>query len=289
MFHCPNCRVAFRSDRALTTHCHHSKKCYDAFYQSFLNPNNATFNQNAYDENNHNHQAYDDSNLSFEIESNNDEIATTKKHSYLNNENIEMAILNRFNEYKASGISSSMLPANAYKSLIDLLHILKQSNSPLYLFDEIVEWAQRSCFEYTFDFNASNCLNRNQLLSQLKTQFDFNYIEPSIYNFLLPGSNNTVEIVTHDFLSSVYTLLNDESLMQSSNLLIYPQDPYKEPDRITSSSEINDVNTGEVWRIAYNRYCKRENREILCPIIFLWIKHTPTEMLDYALNKLDSH
>ena len=39
MFECPNCKVTFRSDRALTTHCNHNKACYNSFYNYLIEQN----------------------------------------------------------------------------------------------------------------------------------------------------------------------------------------------------------------------------------------------------------
>ena len=188
----------------------------------------------------------------------------------------EPALLYRNNEYLKSGLSDPVLPANAYKSMTELLHILKQASAPLYLFDEIIEWVQRSYYEYSFDFNISQCPKREVFVTQLKDQFDFKYIEPTIYKYQLPGSKNEVDIIAHDFLSSFYTLLNDSLLMQKENLLIDFNDPFKEPDKLHKSSHIDDIDTGEVWRMGYKRYCKKENNEILCPIIF-FIDKTHTD------------
>jgi len=60
-------------------------------------------------------------------------------------------------------------------------------------------------------------------------------------------------------------LLNDDSLMQQENLLLNPDDIFAIPPRVT---KVGDINTGTVFRNAYNLYAKGKNNIILCPIIF---------------------
>jgi hypothetical protein len=80
----------------------------------------------------------------------------------------------------------------------------------------------------------------------------------------------------HDFSASLYTLLCDDELMHISNLLLDENDIYKPPEKPMPNSQIDDINTGEVWFNAYSRYVKIENLDILCPIIF-FIDKTHTD------------
>ena len=53
--------------------------------------------------------------------------------------------------------------------------------------------------------------------------------------------------------------------MQDDNLLLNKENIFKLPN---TNDMLSDINTGSVYRQAYNTYIKNPNREILCPIIF---------------------
>ena len=71
-------------------------------------------------------------------------------------------------------------------------------------------------------------------------------IEPIIKEITLPGSKQTIDIVLHDFLSSLCTILADDQLMHISNLLMDENDIFKVPVKPNANSLIEDINTGDV-------------------------------------------
>ena len=94
---------------------------------------------------------------------------------------------------------------------------------------------------------------------------DLKGMKPQIKTIFCEGLNQDVNIVLHDFKQCVYSLLMDKELMQSKNIL--PWD--------TIDKEIDDVNTGSVFKNAQKVYINDPSKERLVPIIFFTDKtHT---------------
>ena len=102
---------------------------------------------------------------------------------------------------------------------INLISILSKAKTPLYLYNQISNWAKNCVNALDIDFGLSQTLNRSNLINQLKARYDFKCVEPKIIKSQLPSNNESIDIVVHDFTSSLYSLLNDTILMQQSNLL----------------------------------------------------------------------
>ena len=132
------------------------------------------------------------------------------------------------------------------------------------MFDHIVDWAKKSYSTYQIDFNSTK-LSRKSCIDRIKKRYDLNGIQPKTTIIACSGSNQEVSVVWHDFKQCLYSLLNDRELMQESNIL---------PDEAIGK-EINDVNSGSVWKNAKKIYIGDTSKERLIPIIFFTDKtHT---------------
>jgi hypothetical protein len=155
---------------------------------------------------------------------------------------------------------------------IKLLDILKKAKVPLYLYDNIIDWTKNAVNEHNIDFGLNEMISRHKTIQHLKLKFDVQHLEPTTQSITLPGSGCKIELVTHSFQSSLYSLLNDENLMKPDNLLIDPNNPFSAP----SSSYCGDINTGSAFMAARKQYIHHSN-ELLCPIIF-FIDRTHTDI-----------
>ena len=179
-------------------------------------------------------------------------------------------------EYQSSGFKQNYGDFNIYKAHIELINMLKGINAPNYMFDEIMNWAIKCNTTYNFKFKKENILTREVFVEKIKKQFDTNKLNPFTEIVELPGSKKETKIICHDFKFSLYSLLNDPSLMKDENLLLNPQNPFE----IFTEKNLNhkaDINTGSVYKKAYEKYIINKDKEILCPIIFFIDKtHTDT-------------
>lgn len=275
---CPGCNSFFTSSRGLSTHCNHNQSCRDAFTNQLINHGMQSIKNNAAVES-INMADYCKKSASFDFDDfdnfddNTQEEADSVQRIFHDKE--DCSLITQYQKYCSKGKDKIPMSLSRYKSAIDLLEILHKAGSPLYLFDHVMKWAQKSTNSNHFDFKKIPM--RDKFIENLMEQFDYNLLKPITKKITLPGSNATIEIILHDFMASLYTLLCDEELMHISNLLLDENDIFKAPEQPTSNSQIDDINTGEVWHLAYNKYVKIKDLDILCPIIFFIDKtHTDT-------------
>ena len=79
----------------------------------------------------------------------------------------------------------------------------------------------------------------------------------------LPGTGTYVHLVCHHFLEMVESLLTDPRI--SDNDYLFGDDPFAPPE--DSPAMVRDLNTGQAYRTAYNKYIKDPTRQILLPIV----------------------
>jgi hypothetical protein len=179
-------------------------------------------------------------------------------------------LLARYRNYNSTAIRYCIENNDIHSSCINLLQILKKSNSPIYLYDQIIQWAKNSSLVYNINFQEMNIPNRKQIINTCKNQFDLKYIEPFEKDICLRGSNTNTKIVVHDFTSLLYSLLNDDNLMAFQNLLLPNEliSTTKKTSKLTNNI-INDIDTGSVYINAKKKFITDPQNQLLCPIIFL--------------------
>ena len=266
---CDGCKIFFKSSRAIQTHWQHNTECAlisnsrkDFSFHSFATLDNAQLNSNL----------EEDLNICVGND-NEDDKCIVKEHSY---ELIEMQA-----KHQQSGFSD--LTVHHDKSLvasINLISILSKAKTPLYLYDQITNWAKNCVNALDIDFGLSQTLNRSNLINQLKARYDFKCVEPKIIKSQLPSNNESIDIVVHDFTSSLYSLLNDTILMQQSNLLFMINSEseiiFQNKQKSENIKVYNDIDSGSVFEKAHATYVTEQN-ELLCPIIF-FIDKTHTDV-----------
>jgi hypothetical protein len=177
-----------------------------------------------------------------------------------NDELLKQAELHKANGYRDQDVINDP----EYLSGILLLHLLKKAKCPIYLFDEIVQWAKKSHSTYNLNLKSTK-LCRKSCIKTITKKHDLEGMYPTIKSVFCEGLNSNVNVVVHDFKQCLYSLLMDDELMAANNIL--------DPDSI--EKEIDDVNTGSVFKKALKYYVKDTTKEKLVPIIFFTDKtHT---------------
>jgi hypothetical protein len=190
----------------------------------------------------------------------------------------DLELMMKYLTFKENKEDIVATPMAEYKTNVELLHLLKTCNTPLYMFDKIMGWANKSRWVHNYDFLPTQIAARDKFVGSLKNQFDYNCLEPTTCEILLPGSNSKGNLVLHDFKDCLYSLLSDPQLMDENNLLINPDDIFGSPLNKSKHNTISDVNTGDVWRMAHKQYVQSDQSELLCPIIF-FIDKTHTDLV----------
>ena len=145
--------------------------------------------------------------------------------------------------------------------LIDLFQILKASNSPMIVFDRIVNWVRRHDHNLK-RVDANNLQRREKFITDLNRKLyqDTIFMKP-IVNPILLSSGRSTNVVTFSFKEMILNIVTNRSLFCSDNLLLNPNDPCETPP---ATDYYGEVNTGTWWKQAIQNECKQPNH-ILMP------------------------
>ena len=80
-----------------------------------------------------------------------------------------------------------------------------------------------------------------------------------------------------DIIDAMYSLLTSEEAVHPDNMIFKDQNPFSKPenpDNWTLEHVFEDINDGAVWYKAYHIYIHDKEKDVLCPIIFLFINKT---------------
>ena len=171
---------------------------------------------------------------------------------------------------KQSGGYGERRPLSAdIEQSVKLLHILQKAKAPLYLHDEIQEWAEEG--------RRTGCLKgvkRETVIATLDKYYNMQGLKPKTEKLQLP-SGNEINVTTHDFIHSLFSLLTDDYLTQDDNLLLNldcPSLPTK-----NSPDKVGDIDTGNLYKLGWTNYCKNP-KDVLCALNF-FIDKTHTDVL----------
>ena len=175
-----------------------------------------------------------------------DEIESTNDKEYNNK---LMKLLMEQRERITLGSSIAPMPADIHYSVL-LLSILKRAKAPLFLFDEIQQWCRKVNKECPNYFEGTH-KTRNFIIEQLEHRYNLEGYRPKTVKVKLPSSN-IVDIVTHDVEHALFSLLNDDDLMQKQNLLLNLDEPWQPLDE---KGICGDLHTGSLYRDGWKIYC----------------------------------
>ncbi len=261
---CNKCTRGFGTCRALMVH---NSSCKGFFHykqntsetKQKINCVESPFKEKFCNDNNNGHENTNDNNSDHYNNIGQDVAIMVEEEYDFNDE-----LLKQAEDHCLTGFATSKTIEPEYMSGIMLLSLLKKAKCPLYLFDDIVDWAQKSHVTYQIDFNSTK-LSRKSCINMINMKYDLKGLQPQSTKIELKGSKQEITVVWHDFKQCLYSLLMDEQLMHPDNLLPY--------DAI--GKEIDDINSGSVWKHAQKVYVKDKSREKLIPIIFFTDKtHT---------------
>ena len=156
---------------------------------------------------------------------------------------------------------------------ITLLKFLGSIRAPLYAYDTIMEIIGQAISlggELPMSFPK-----RRTFIQYLFGRFELKGILPRTITIPTNGAHPKpfCDVVVHDALSMIHSLLRDPRLMQDDNLLFPdPTNPLAAPDG--DPEWIADIDTGRAYKEAHTAMCTKPG-DLLCPIIFYMDKlHT---------------
>ena len=208
---CIACSREFISDRGLQLHWTHRKECFNKTVNTkglFDTETLPTF----FASNNINNKTND---VEQDFETN---FSETNPVTYP--DDYDLSLFDLSDQYEKTKIQKTMEDEMLFQAHVELINMLKDNNSPLYMFDEIMKWVIRCNNDYKILFNSKNVQSRDSLVSKIKTQFDLDKLSHITKLTTLPGSQTQAKRVCHDFKMCLYSILNDKKLMVEDNLIL---------------------------------------------------------------------
>ena len=150
-----------------------------------------------------------------------------------------------------------------HRNIVNLLKILEDAQCPDYLLQKIIQWAYNAKLE-GFDFNPTATTRKANI------QWMYNALEhshralPQVLRVNLEHHDKLQDVICFDFVPALLSLLQDESLMVTENLVInkdYPMSMY-----FPSDSKLGEANSGSRYRELYQEFASGKN-QLLVPII----------------------
>jgi hypothetical protein len=147
---------------------------------------------------------------------------------------------------------------------VELLSILDKADSPQYLYEDVMNW---SCGQGAPGLRDISSVSRPSVFIDLNKRYNLQGLAPKKIATSLPKSGCKVDIITHDFLECLYSILTDRHLMREENLLLFSDEDGGPFGRRPDSSFMEDINDGTVYSKAVDVHVKVRGRDLLCPII----------------------
>jgi hypothetical protein len=146
---------------------------------------------------------------------------------------------------------------------IHLLGIMREIGAPLKTYGRIVSLFKDVITEG--DPITSTFRHRHSAINHFMHRFSMKGLYPTILTQPSPMNNRFYPVPVHNAQTMIESLLYSSLAMDDNNLLFpNPDDPLAPPP--TEVTTIADIDTGRVYRNAYNNLCNRPNH-ILCGII----------------------
>jgi hypothetical protein len=154
---------------------------------------------------------------------------------------------------------------------IQLLVLLTKANAPLYMYTQILKWVTSSMDAGT-NFRSSKFIGKAATLEGLQDVLNKRYCFegkcfPTSQAVTLPKAQVKFNVIYFNFLEQMYSLLMDNILMQSDNLLFHNDNPFSSPPK-QDPPILHDINDGSLYRNAYHKYVKNPSLNLLCGLIF---------------------
>jgi hypothetical protein len=169
-----------------------------------------------------------------------------------------------FQEHKA-GFSDRFDGAftHAEKLSIRLLAILRRIGAPNYVYGEIMDIIMDALLHSVY--LTSTFLDRSLSLNHLAQRFSMQPLFPQVGTITSPDGRS-FPLVTHRAKSMVESLLTS-SLMEDDSNLLFPDlnDPLAPPP--VTVNTLADIDTGRIYRGAYDLLCRGRPNHVLCGII----------------------
>ena len=150
-----------------------------------------------------------------------------------------------------------------HRNIVNLLKLLEDAQCPDYMLQKVLEWAYNAKLD-GFDFNPTATTRKANIQWMYKALEHSQRGLPQVLTVNLEHYDKVQDIICFDFVPALLSLLQDESLMVTENLVInkdYPMSMY-----FPSDSKLGEANSGSRYRELYQEFAQGKN-QLLVPII----------------------
>lgn len=251
-------------------HLHHNPICDSNQYDNIVNN---VREEEVFD---NNINIFEDNDYVIDTNESNDELDNDDLDPNFDNSLIQMKV-----DFIKSFGNSNFTNQSMFNAQLDLIHLLDSTQTPIYLYDKIIDWIKKHIIYntiFTSSLGNKNVFSsREQTLHHIKLSTNMTLIEPRHCSIELPGSKMLINIVLHDFKSCLYTILMDQSVMKEENLLINENNLGISDNLRKKASTLNDIDSGDVYKLGMITYLSDNKTDVLLPIIF-FIDKTHTDV-----------
>jgi hypothetical protein len=170
---------------------------------------------------------------------------------------------------------------NSLQHEVKLLKLLNNLGTPLYAYNEIMNWAQEANMAQ-FDFDTKH-KNYHWVIQNMEDQLGMQSFRPEKISVSLKGNNKEMDVVVYNVPTLLASLFNDTELNQYKNLVVNKNNRYGK--YTPNNKRLGEVNSGHWYNTAYNNLVKDSNKDFLCPLILASDKTTLSEMGDLHVNR----
>jgi len=144
---------------------------------------------------------------------------------------------------------------------IELMALLRSCGASLNLYDKIVAW-----LEHCIPHNLKEPLpTREKVIKMMEKRHNLKCIAPIKTEVILPSINLPVEIPINPLLGCIYSLLSNDKLMTSDNLIFTnPNDPSQSTPY---SGNYSEINTGLAYQ-SFQQSVQRIENAVPIPLFF---------------------
>jgi hypothetical protein len=150
-----------------------------------------------------------------------------------------------------------------HRNIVNLLKLLEDAQCPDYMLQKVLKWAYNAKSE-GFDFNPRATTRKANIQWMYKALKHSHRGLPKVLQVDLEDHEMAQDIICFDFVPALLSLLQDESLMVTENLVLnkdYPMSMY-----IPSDGKVGEANSGLRYRDLYQQLAQGKN-QLLVPII----------------------
>jgi len=126
----------------------------------------------------------------------------------------ESSLLKLLEEYDSEKNHNGHIPFE-FKAAIELSSMLRNSNASFRLYGKIISWAE----QFVVGIKSEKFPTQEAVIKMLSKRYHLDCLKPYQNPCVMPTTNLEFNVITHNFIASIFLLLTDEELMRPEILI----------------------------------------------------------------------